>query len=78
METLLSDAFAAAGLRKAAQPASGDVGIVSAPFAIRNGRPLWRDTGAICVGPGKWVMAAERGLAIAGPPDIRLVAAWSL
>lgn len=78
MESLLSDAFGRAGLRKAAEPSAGDVGVVAAPFARRHGRALWRDTGAICVGPGQWAMAAPKGLVIAGPPDIRLVAAWSL
>lgn len=77
MEALLSHAFASVGLERAAEPVAGDVGLVSAPFAWRNGRALWRPTGAICVGDG-WVMAADRGLVIARPPSIKLIKAWAV
>lgn len=78
MEALLSDAFASGGLERAAEPVAGDVGIVSTPFVVRNGRALWRATGAICVGPDLWALVAERGMIVARPPDIRPLAAWKV
>ncbi|BAL77024.1 DUF6950 family protein [Bradyrhizobium cosmicum] len=67
--------FARIGLASTAQPSAGDVALVLAPFAIRNGRPLCRPTGAI-VGPsGRTALLAwPRGVVMARLP---VLAAWS-
>lgn len=71
-------ACAAAGLHRVERPATGDIAVVLAP-ALRRGRPVWRERGAICVAPERFaVLTLDKGLVIAGPPALSLVAAWSL
>lgn len=71
-----SKRFFQAGLRETDTPKAGDVAIVMAPFAIRQGRVLSRPTGAICTSATmRAVVAVDVALAIAAIPTVRT---WEL
>lgn len=73
---LVSRAMAECGLAETAAPVLGDVGIVSAPIAVRGRRVLNAPVGAICAGDGQWAVLLENqgyGVGEATP-----LAAWSV
>ena len=73
---LVSRSMADAGLTTTSEPRLGDVGIVTAPVAIRGRRVLNAPVGAICKGDGQWAVLLEnQGYAVG---EATPLAAWSV
>lgn len=71
--------LAAAGFVETATPASGDLMIVLAPYAVRRGKIQRRITGAIAVSAAqRAVITSDLGVVIAGDEGLPGLRAWTL
>lgn len=68
----------AVGLHETDKPKAGDVMLVNAPVAVRNGKSVRFPTGSICVSETmRAVVTSDCGLVIAGEEHLPLVKAWA-
>lgn len=69
--------LAAVGYAPTLTPAAGDIAVVLAPYAVREGRVLRRPTGAICVSTQMCaVMTSDLGVVIADNSLLPLIRAY--